>query len=57
MYRRHYGKDGDVLIWQADTRSMNPIVPESIITAAHRIATQRRVGVGDSHSKFGGADR
>jgi terminase large subunit-like protein len=31
-YRRHYGQDGDeVLIWQADTRSMNATVPQSYI--------------------------
>jgi hypothetical protein len=31
-YRRHYGKDGDeVLVWQADTRSMNAVVPQSYI--------------------------
>src|SRR5262249_19693304 len=23
-YRRHYGQDGDVLVWQAPTRAMNP---------------------------------
>ena len=28
-HRRHYGRDGDeVLVWQADTRSMNPSVPQ-----------------------------
>ena len=31
-YRRHFGNDGDeVLVWQADTRSMNPGVPQSYI--------------------------
>jgi hypothetical protein len=31
-HRRHYGHDGDeVLVWQADTRSMNPGVPQSYI--------------------------
>jgi hypothetical protein len=31
-YRRHFGRDGDeVLVWQADTRSMNPTVPQSYI--------------------------
>jgi hypothetical protein len=31
-HRRHYGRDGDeVLVWQADTRSMNPSVPQSYI--------------------------
>jgi hypothetical protein len=31
-HRRHFGHDGDeVLVWQADTRSMNPGVPQSFI--------------------------
>jgi hypothetical protein len=31
-HRRHFGHDGDeVLVWQADTRSMNPGVPQSYI--------------------------
>jgi hypothetical protein len=31
-HSRHYGQDGDhVLVWQADTRSMNPSVPQSYI--------------------------
>jgi Terminase large subunit, T4likevirus-type, N-terminal len=31
-HRRHFGKDGDdVLVWQADTRSMNAVVPQSFI--------------------------
>jgi hypothetical protein len=31
-YRRHYGQDGaEVLVWQADTRSMNPGVSQSYI--------------------------
>jgi hypothetical protein len=31
-YSKHYGKDGDpILVWQADTRSMNPTVPQSFI--------------------------
>jgi hypothetical protein len=31
-YRRHHAKDGDpILVWQADTRSMNPSVPQSYI--------------------------
>jgi len=34
-HRRHYGKDGDpVLVWQADTRTMNPTVPQSVIDDA-----------------------
>jgi hypothetical protein len=35
-YRKHYGKDGDpVLVWQADTRSMNPTVDAAIIAKAY----------------------
>ncbi len=35
-HRTHYGKDNDpVLVWQADTRSMNPSVPQSFIDAAY----------------------
>jgi hypothetical protein len=31
-HRRHYGQEDDhVLVWQADTRSMNPSVPQSYI--------------------------
>jgi len=34
-YKKHYAKDADpVLVWQADTRSMNPTVPQSIIDQA-----------------------
>ena len=36
-YKRHYGKDAstDVLIWQADSRSMNPTLAESVVTRAY----------------------
>jgi len=34
-YRDYYGKDSPVLVWQADTRTMNPTVPESIIADAY----------------------
>lgn len=34
-YRNHHGQDGEVLVWQADTRSMNPTVPQSIIDRAY----------------------
>ncbi len=35
-YAKHYGKDGDpVLVWQADTRSMNPTVDPAVIAAAY----------------------
>jgi hypothetical protein len=35
-YRRHYGKDGArVLVWKADTASMNPRLPRHIIEEAY----------------------
>lgn len=34
-YRKHYGKDGSVLVWQAPTLTMNPTVPASIIDDAY----------------------
>lgn len=34
-YRKHFGKDNDpVLVWQADTRTMNPTVSQSVIDEA-----------------------
>jgi len=33
-YKRWYGKEGGPLVWQADTRSMNPTVPQRIIDEA-----------------------
>jgi hypothetical protein len=34
-YNRHYGQDGDpVQVWVADTRSMNPTVPEAVVREA-----------------------
>ena len=34
-HRKHFAKDGDpILVWQADTRTMNPSVPQSIIDEA-----------------------
>jgi len=33
-YRQHFGKGGDVLVWQAATRAMNPNVQQSLIDAA-----------------------
>ena len=34
-YQKHYGKEDDnILVWQADTRSMNPTVPQSVIDRA-----------------------
>jgi hypothetical protein len=34
-FNQHYGHDGDVLVWQADTRAMNPTVPQSLIDKAY----------------------
>jgi hypothetical protein len=34
MHRRYYGQDGDVLVWQAATRVMNPTVPQHVIDDA-----------------------
>jgi hypothetical protein len=35
-HRRHFGKnDSPTLVWQADTRTMNPSVPESVIAEAY----------------------
>lgn len=34
-YRDHYGQDGPVLVWKADTRSMNPTIPQSEIDRAY----------------------
>ena len=34
-YRRHYGHDTRVLVWQAETRAMNPTVDEAVIAAAY----------------------
>jgi hypothetical protein len=33
-FKRHYGKDGAVLVWKADTRTMNPTVPQRVIDQA-----------------------
>src|SRR5262249_62046448 len=34
-YRTHFGQDGDaVLVWKAETRTMNPTVPQHVIDAA-----------------------
>jgi hypothetical protein len=33
-YRRHYGQDGDVLVWQADSRTMNPSLAASLVDEA-----------------------
>jgi hypothetical protein len=33
-YRRHFGHDGDVLVWQSDTARMNPTLAEAVIADA-----------------------
>jgi hypothetical protein len=34
-HRRHHGKNGDpIIVWQADTRTMNPTVPQRVIDDA-----------------------
>ena len=35
VYRRHWGKDGRVLVWKAPTRTMNPTIPQSVVDAAY----------------------
>ena len=32
-YKKNYGRDSSLLVWQADTRTMNPTVPQSFIDA------------------------
>jgi hypothetical protein len=35
-YRKHFGQDNEhVLVWQADSRSMNPTVPQEVIDTAY----------------------
>jgi hypothetical protein len=33
-YRKHYGKNSNILVWKAATRTMNPSVPQSVIDDA-----------------------
>ena len=33
-HRKYFGRDGNILIWQAPTRVMNPTVPQTVIDAA-----------------------
>jgi hypothetical protein len=34
-FRRHFGQaDSQVLVWKADTRTMNPTVPQSVVDEA-----------------------
>src|SRR5205823_798484 len=30
-YRRHWGRPGPALVWKADSRTMNPTLPEAVI--------------------------
>jgi hypothetical protein len=34
-FRKFFGKDSPVLLWKADTRTMNPTVPDSVIEEAY----------------------
>jgi hypothetical protein len=34
-YRQHFGKPGPVLVWQADTKTMNPALPDHVIADAY----------------------
>lgn len=41
-YRRYHGVDGaDVLTWQADTKSMNPSIPDKVIAQAYERDPER----------------
>jgi hypothetical protein len=33
-FKKHFGKDGPVMVWRAPTRVMNPLVPQATIDAA-----------------------
>jgi Terminase large subunit, T4likevirus-type, N-terminal len=35
-YQRYYGKPGDVLVWKAPTKVMNPTIRQSVVDAAYR---------------------
>lgn len=35
QWQRHFGKPGGPLVWQADTRTMNPTVPEAFIASEY----------------------
>jgi hypothetical protein len=34
-YRQHYAKPGPVLVWQADSKTMNPALPDHVIADAY----------------------
>jgi hypothetical protein len=36
-FRRHFGKPGPLLVWKADTRTMNPTVPQVVIDEAKEV--------------------
>jgi hypothetical protein len=61
-YRRHFGQDGhDVLVWQADKRSMDPAVPQSYIRCGRQWNTVRNSSArmrpaAKSKSRAGGVD-
>ncbi len=41
-YAQHYGQDGNpVLVWQADTRSMNPTIDPAVIASAYEADSSR----------------
>lgn len=33
-WERHFGRDGDVIVWKAPSRTMNPLLPESVVEQA-----------------------
>jgi hypothetical protein len=49
-YRRHYGHDSDVLVWQASTQTMNPVVPARVIADAY--AADAAVAVAEYGAEF-----
>jgi hypothetical protein len=34
-FKRHYGKPSDVIVWKADTRTMNPLVSQATVDDAY----------------------
>jgi hypothetical protein len=49
-YRDHYGRPGPVLVWQAPTRAMNPLVPAAVVAAAE--ATDPRAAAAEYGAEF-----
>ena len=33
-YRKHFGREGSILVWQAATLAMNPTVPKRVVDEA-----------------------